>query len=230
MRITTWPISRTDKDDVCRIGIPQRLGDGKCYSEDTYHSFPSLEEAVGEDWVSLVLSMLVEREGLLAWWIRTGVFKKSGLRRYRAISLPDKIKISTPLTNLLIRRFPLREVMLLVVDVSDNKVRDQIINWSGGDTEIQPEFICSAPTNIDRWETAVIAEWCRSKERWSDPTSVLPSHAQQIIGLFDGDIYCALRQADAEKIMSRIHGLARSWGISIITGPDQYSWLPGQQN
>lgn len=225
MREKKWPISKVEKEDLCLIGIPQRIGTDKLYSKDSYNSFPTLESTVGEDWESLLLSTLLEKERLLAWWTSTTVFKKSGLRNYRTGRLPDLLDITNPLEKIYIRRFPFRGNILVVTDASDHTIRQRINSWSGGDTEMQPEFICSAPTTAHEWQTKAIADWCRSNEKWSDPTCLMPSHVHRIIALFDGDIYCASTRADAEDVMASLHDLADSWEISIITGPDEYSWL-----
>lgn len=228
MQEKSWPISRVDKDDVCLIGIPQRLGDGRRYSKDTFGSFPSLEKTVGENWESLILSRLLKKDRLLAWWTSNKVFKKSGLRSYHADKLPDRINISSPPKNLSIRRFPFRGNILVVMNASDDVVRGRISDWCGGDTEIEPEFIWSAPTTTDYWDIVQITDWCCSSARWPDPISLLPSYTRRIIALFDGDIYCALTQTDVGNVMSTLHGLADLWDISIISGPDEYSWIPVQ--
>jgi hypothetical protein len=224
----SWPISRIDKDDGCLIGIPQRLGDGKRYSKDTFDSFPSLEEAVGENWQSAIVSTLLEKDRLLAWWTSTRVFKESGLRRFRTDKLPDQLDMSNPPKNLSIRRFTIRGNILVVMDASDDNLRSSTSDWCGADTETAPEFIWSAPTATDHWDIVQITDWCRSSARWPDPISLLPSYARRMIALFDGDIYCALAQTDAGNVMSALHGLADLWDISIISGPDEYSWIPVQ--
>jgi hypothetical protein len=229
MRVKSWPISRVDKDDVSLIGIPQRLGDGMLYSKRTFDSFPSLEETVGENWDASIVSTLLEKDRFVAWWTSTSVFKKSGLRSYRSDKLTDPLDISSPLKNLYTRRFPFRGHILVVMDASDDKLRSCISDWCGGDTDRQPEFIWSAPPITDQWGTAQITDWCRSSDRWSDPISLLPSHARRVIALLDGDIYCALEQIDAGNVMSSLHALADLWDVSIISGPDEYSWMPTQR-
>jgi hypothetical protein len=229
MREKSWPISRIDKDDVCLIGIPQRLGNGMLYSKDSFDSFPSLEEVVGENWQSAILSKLIEKEQLIAWWTSTGVFNKCGLRSYRTNKLPDRLDSSISPKNLYIRRFPFRGNILVVMDPSDDERRSRLSDGCGGDTETAPEFVLSAPTTTDHWDIEQITDWCRSSARWPDPMSLLPSYARRIIVLFDGDIYCALAQADTGNVMSALHGLADLWGISIISGPDEYGWMAVQR-
>ena len=228
MQKQNWPISRVNKHNLNMIGIPQRLGDDQLHSKDTFDSTPCLEEIVGENWESSLLSKLLQEERILAWWTSTKVFKKSGLQDYHTNKLIDPLDISKPLKNILIRRFTFQGRILVALDASDSGVKRKICDWSGGDTEVQPEFIWSAPTTAGYWDTSKITDWCRSRKKWATPYGVLPSHARRVIALFDGDIYCAAMQADADAIMSVLFDLADSWNIAIGSGHDKYSWIPAQ--
>lgn len=144
-----WPISRVDKDDGCLIGISQRLGDGIRYSKDTFDSFPSLEETVGENWQSTVLAALLEKDRLIAWRTSTRVFKKSGLRRYRTDKLPDQLDISSPPKNLSIRRFFFGGTLIYLVGLNRHRSLGHCANHGPmpfeckmAGSDIPPAFIC----------------------------------------------------------------------------------------
>ena len=79
MGIRTWPIARSMRDSLCRLGLPQRLGDGQPYDAESYRSFPSLEEVAGDGCCRAILSELLGDPGLVAWWTTAEVLKTSGL-------------------------------------------------------------------------------------------------------------------------------------------------------
>lgn len=223
--IITWPIARFERKNLCLIGIPQRLGDGKPYSKDTYDTFPHLEEVIGEAWEEKILSILLPSDRCWAWWTTTSVFNQTDLANYPKAKLPKRFDLTRPPAKLCTQRFIFRGQILVVSSLNEREIQDKIIKWAGWDTETNFDFLWVAPDQTQIWDIQVIKQWCGSKEKWDDLETVIPSNAQRIIGWFDGDIYCVLPNKETEMLISGIRTLADSWNLSIIPGPKEYSWL-----
>ena len=228
MEIRTWPIARSTRDGLCRLGLPQRLGDGRPYVKDSYQSFPSLEEVAGDGWCSAILSELLGDLGLVAWWTTTKVLKESGLSGRGAAKLPDHLNLAAPGGHLWVETFAWRGRALLLADLAERELADLVLEWAGGDTEFDVEFLCSAPRGDETWELETVRRWCKAKEDWGRPEALVPAGAGRVVALFDGDIHCALPEAAAAAVLRSLTDLAASWHIEVIAGPEEYSWLPDQ--
>jgi|GEM_PF-5531511 len=224
MDLRTWPIARSIKGTLCHLGIPQRLGDGKPYTQEHYQSFPSLEEIAGENWYSEILALLLGKNRWVAWWTTKRVLKNSGLQAFSPSKLPDRLELAN-INSLLWARSFFMGGLLILADLSDSDIRSKILEWSGCDTEYDAEFLFTAPDTFE-WEFEPILNWCRDKKVAQDTEDVVPAKADRIIALFDGDIYCALAKVDAEPVLDSLAILAETWGLKLITGPETYGWLP----
>lgn len=181
---------------------------------------------VNNNWQAELLSMLLKDDRLLAWWTTSRVFKRSGLNKLVAGQLPKQIDLRQPPTKPCVRRFFFKGEMMIVLDASDKNLQNTMVQWSGGDTEQVPEFIWSASDASGTWDTEVLIEWCQNRRGWSNPADLVPTHARRLIACFDGDLYCVLPQPDAGVVTGALDALAKLWGVSIIPGPDAYSWMP----
>ncbi len=226
MKIRTWPIARSNQSGVYRLCLPQRLGNGELYTDSRYQTFPSLEEVVGEDWYPAIIAKLIDDVGFAAWWTKTKILKKSGLLGYSPAALPDHLDLSDPGGHLfLTKSFIPRAKKLLVADLAVPEIVDSIRHWFGIDTEFDIEFFF-VPPNGKSWDMSPIQDWCKEKKQWSYPEKLVPEHAERIIAIFDGDIYCVMSKAAAKVSIQLLTALAESWQLNVIPGPERYSWLP----
>lgn len=227
METRTWPIARSNQGGLCKLGIPQRLGDGKLYTHNSYQASPSLDEVVGDVWCPSILAKLIGNAGFAAWWTTTKMLQKSGLSDHAPAALPDQLDLDDPGGRLFVTKSLIpRTKTMVAADLSDGELVALLTQWSGIDTEFDIEFFVMAPGNGGLWEIAPIRHWCGSKKQWSHPEKLIPGRADRVISLYDGDIYCALPEAAAEIAVQSLTDLAQSWQLSVIPGPEHYSWLP----
>ena len=219
----TWPIAFRTQNDFALIGIPARLGDGELYCSETFAAFPNLEEVVGEEWGGKVLSELLPANRPWAWWTRSEVIAKSGLRGSAA---PTLLSI-TGLGQVLIKRLYFRRMSLAIVATQRSDQQALVREWAGLDTEHTPELIWSAPDGVDTWDVRFIIDWSRNRKLWQDPLPLIGRYAERLVMLFDGDIYCALSAAEGQSVLQRLGLLAAEWDLEVIPGPEDYAWVTG---
>ena len=226
MERQTWPIARSRLGSLCTFGIPERLGDGELYTATGVDRFPSLEEVAGDEWLERVLAALFDAGGFAAWWTTTAVLKKSGLSVRPSAPMPEMLDIGEAGNGLWIETWRWRGRALVVGDLGNEDTAAAVLSWCGGDTEFDTEFLIEAPSAHQSWNLGEVERWLTDRASWSRPELIVPDHARWVIGLHDGEVYCAVTEEDAPDLERSLSKLAADWGIDVIPGPDRYAWLP----
>lgn len=216
----TWPIATLETDRHTLIGLPQRLGDGVLPTRETYDLFPPLESVVGDDWLSRCLAVLLPRPAVWAWWAPS---RREGPGWLAPAAMPAVIALKA-LDHTLSRRWFWRGMTLVIVPPKRADDQNLVLEWAGVDTEQAPEFIFTAPTSLESWNSKSISDWCLDRSAWRNPDSLAAIPAERIVVLFDGDAYCALLTEQAMSVRQDLSNLATRWGLRVIPGPAELAW------
>ncbi len=216
----TWPIAKLETSRLTYLGLPQRLGNGRIPTRQTYDLFLPLEAVAGEDWLVQILAALLPRTVAWAWWTSS---RTEGLRRLAPRAMPAIVPLKS-LDHVLGRRWLWRGMALAIIPATRAGAQNMVLEWAGIDTEHTPEFILVPPPSLDTWDSSAIAAWCLSSSAWRQPNGVETLLAERTIVLFDGDVYCALSSEQAEVAFQVLSGLATHWGVEVIPGPVELAW------
>ncbi|GAB6904561.1 hypothetical protein DESC_740024 [Desulfosarcina cetonica] len=222
---TTWPIAVQETQSLTFLGLPQRLGNGMPPTRETYDRFPPLDAVAGDDWFARILSVLLPRTVVWAWWAPS---RTRGLKAITAHTMPADIPLTT-LTYAVKRRWLLHGRTLVMVPPALHEAQNQVLEWAGIDTERAPELLLAAPSSCRIWKSESIFSWCRNRTAWKDPSAVAEVPADRVVVMFDGDIYCALPASQAPAQLQALHALAATWGLEVIPGPMEHAWPSPEQ-
>ena len=210
----SWPIAVRSAGARALIGIPERLGDGSLPQPSTFGAFPTLEEIAGEDWRAEVIRVLAPDTAAWAWRTRAAVVKSSGIE---TLPMPPQVDLSKATKSLLRQRF-LSRLALVIVPAGDKSAQQRVLEWTGIDTERDPDFILTARQDLGVWDPTPIERWCDQRGAWARADTLNDLPVDRAIVVFDGDLFCALGSADAEGALEGVRGLAATWGRGRSAG------------
>ena len=218
-----WPISVIERKGWTFIGMPECLEDGSVCG-CRHELFPCLEALVGANWRRDLLNVLLPKELVWAWW---GHSRQS--RDLRRLSgrrpIPKRIPLRSFDVVFTQRAYFFTSMMLSIVPPVRMDAQAIVIYWAGWEGR-EPEFIWTAPNTRDLWDRDAILAWCKDESAWWTTSSVAATHAERVIALYEGEVYCAAPAVTANAVLEDLQLLARQWKVSLISGPDEDAW-PG---
>lgn len=215
-----WPLACRRLPGRALIGVSQRLGSGAPPTADDIARDPPLEALAGPDWSTRVLELLLPTDSAWACWVPSN---SPALRQLAPAPMPRQACLAAG-AEVSARRQFWRGTTLVVVPPGRTEAQARVLEWAGRDTEAVPEFVWAAAAGQVDWDPGPFIRWCADRSAWRDLSTLAALGGRRVIVLFDGDIYCAAPEADADALLAALHGQASRWGATPVAADESLAW------
>ena len=218
-QLPPWVISVRRTANIILVGIPDVLGGFGCQPT----SSTSLEVAVGEHWMELLLAALLPPAAVWGWWTRSSVFRSAQLAARRGLG--DVASVRT-LEAVMAKRLLLRGMTFALVPPLAELEQRRVLYWAGQDTEAVADLLFTPGPRVRQWCLPDIMRDCH-KETWRDAPAEWFPRAERLIVIFDGSVYCAVASELETALLGKVCALAAEWKLTIAEGKADWAWPNG---